>query len=336
MNLTIIIFLIISFIISILTTGFIKEKFSQKLLDIPNERSSHQQPTPRGGGLGFIIAFLFVGIIYQILSIYFPHLLINNTLKEQPLLIGLILTPLTITGLIDDQKNISALTRYTIQLLTSILIITNFDYLHFSWLEKWPLIGNIIEILIAIICITAVINFYNFMDGLDGIVAGVSAVQLTFIGLYFHQYSWLILVTGLIGFLYWNWSPAKIFMGDVGSTFLGAIMTINVVNHHNWIDTFAIIVISLPLTGDAFYTVICRLIRKENILKAHRSHIYQRLQQSGWSHRKVTLSYITITIIIALLIQFFGIIGSWIGLGLIIIFIFIGEIYLSSLNGQNN
>lgn len=328
-NLTLILLLITSFLISIFTTGFIKEKFSQKLLDIPNERSSHQQPTPRGGGLGFIIAFLFVGIIYQILTIYFPHLLINNNLTEKPFFIGLILTPLGITGLIDDQKNISALTRYTVQLLTAILIIINFDYLHFSLLDNLSLIGNIIEILITIIGITALINFYNFMDGLDGIVAGFNAVQLTFIALYFHQYSWLILVTGLIGFLYWNWSPAKIFMGDVGSTFLGGIIAIVIVNHHNMIDTFSTIVITLPLTADAIYTIICRLNRRENIFQAHRTHIYQRLQQSGWSHHKVTLSYVLVTVFIALLITFLGNLGNILSLILILGLIAISELYIT-------
>jgi len=328
MNLTLILLLIISFIISLLTTGLIKNKFSQELLDIPNERSSHKQPTPRGGGLGFVIAFLFVGIIYGILSYYFSDLLINNSLKQQPLLMGLILTPLAITGIIDDQKNISSLTRYAVQLFTAILIIINFDYLHFYFLENSSFIVTILEVIITIIGITAIINFYNFMDGLDGIVAGVTSVQLAFIALYFQQYSLLILVAGLIGFLYWNWSPAKIFMGDVGSTFLGAIVAIAILSQNNITDSFSAIIITLPLTADAVYTIFCRLIRRENIFKAHRSHIYQRLHQSGWTHSQVTSSYIAVTIIIEMLIIFSGNLGKILSLILTLLLIIITEFYL--------
>ncbi len=328
MNLTLIVLLIISFLISLSTTGLIKNKFSQQLLDIPNERSSHKQPTPRGGGLGFVIAFLFVGIVCGILSYYFPDLLINNNLNEKPLLMGLILTPLAITGIIDDKKNLSSLTRYTVQLLTAILIIINFDYLHTYLLENWSFIGTIIEIIITIIGITAMINFYNFMDGLDGIVAGVTAVQLAFISLYFQQYSLLILVAALMGFLYWNWSPAKIFMGDVGSTFLGAIVAIAILSQNNMTDSFSMIIITLPLTADAVYTIFCRLIRRENIFQAHRSHIYQRLHQSGWTHSQVTISYIIITLVMEMLIIFSGNLGKILSLILILLLIILTEFYL--------
>jgi Fuc2NAc and GlcNAc transferase len=155
--------------------------------------------------------------------------------------------------------------------------------------------------LLTIIGMTAFINFYNFMDGLDGLVAGVTAVQLGFLALWLNQPILWLLVAALLGFLYWNWSPAKIFMGDVGSTTLGAVVAIAFLSSNNTpASAWSAIAITLPLIGDAIYTLCRRLLRGENIFKAHRSHLYQRLQQSGWPHAQVATTYMGITFLIAL------------------------------------
>jgi UDP-N-acetylmuramyl pentapeptide phosphotransferase/UDP-N-acetylglucosamine-1-phosphate transferase len=184
---------------------------------------------------------------------------------------------------------------------------------------------------LTVIGFTALINFYNFMDGLDGIVAGVCVVQFSFLAIYLQQYQWLILISALLGFLYWNWSPAKIFMGDVGSTFLGGAIAIALLqNPDNLSLSWSAIFITLPLVGDAIYTIICRLIRKENIFQAHRSHIYQRLQKQGWSHQKVASTYIFITVIMSCTIFYFNFYGALFSLLLAIILIVISEQYLKS------
>ncbi len=316
------ILLVISFFLSLIAVGIIKQHLSQQLVDIPNERSSHTQPTPRGGGLGFIITFVIAIVVNQIFS--------NTPIYSKQNLLWLSLIPLVLIGIIDDWKGVPAGIRYLVQLITSSLIVIQCGAFPLPVLSQFGITGNIISMILTVIGITALINFYNFMDGLDGLVAGVSAVQLGFLALWFNQpLNWLI-VAVLFGFLYWNWSPAKIFMGDAGSTFLGAAIAIGLLNNNNNpAYVWSAMVIILPLVGDAIYTLFRRLMRGENIFKAHRTHLYQRLQQSGWSHAQVTTTYILFTLFIGNLNSLFGAIGAWVGSGIIIAAIFLGEMYLS-------
>ncbi|WP_354634716.1 glycosyltransferase family 4 protein [Planktothricoides raciborskii] len=323
---------LITFLLSLLTTGWVKQRFRQNLLDIPNDRSSHSQPTPRGGGLGFIIAFASISILTPILSSYFPKIFPNNILQitasSQILNIWLILTPLAIIGIIDDQRNVPASIRYLVQLTAAGIALFCFGPFPQPWLTSFGLPGQIIAYTLTAIAITALINFYNFMDGLDGLVAGVTAVQLGFFALYLNQPVWWLLAAALLGFLWWNWSPAKIFMGDVGSTVLGAAVVIPMLNTDNPTQAWTAIAITLPLTADAIYTLIRRLMRRENIFKAHRSHLYQRLQQSGWTHAQVASTYIGCTVLIALSILGWGAMGAGIGLALVVVGMVGGEVYL--------
>jgi len=316
------ILLAISFFISLITVGIIKQKLSQQLVDIPNERSSHTQPTPRGGGLGFIIAFAIAIGLNQYFSFY--------PIKEEQNLLWLSLIPLVLIGIIDDWRGVPASIRYLVQLLTSSLVVYQCGAFPFPVLSNFGTTGEIISILLTIIGITALINFYNFMDGLDGLVAGVTAVQLGFLALWFNQpLNWLIIAV-VIGFLYWNWSPAKIFMGDAGSTFLGAVIAIALLNNSSDpASVWTAVTITLPLIGDAIYTLFRRLINGENIFQAHRTHIYQRLQQSGWSHGQVAITYIVFTLFIAYLNSLLGETGAWISLATVTVAIFLGEIYLT-------
>lgn len=319
---------ILSFLISIVTTFLIKQYLSQKLVDIPNDRSSHSQPTPRGGGLGFILGFAVTSLIVAIIQVYLPEIS-SIDFKINILYLWLILTPLAVIGIIDDRYNVPAKIRYLVQLIVTIVAVISFGNFPLPWLTNLGIYGQIITIILTIIGFTALINFYNFMDGLDGIVASVSAIQLAFIAFYFNQPLWWFLVAGLIGFLYWNWSPAKIFMGDVGSTFLGATIAIAILNTQDHpIMAWSGLAITLSLTADAIYTLICRLIRRENIFQAHRTHLYQRLQQSGCSHAQVSIIYCLVTIANSILIINFHSLGSWLSLLLVTSAIAIGELYL--------
>lgn len=321
---------IATFLLSLLTTGWLKQRFSQNLLDIPNDRSSHSQPTPRGGGLGFIITFAIASLLTAILSPYFPQLSLGYNVEITSILqLSSILAPLAIIGILDDRHNLPASIRYLIQLAAAGIALFCFGPLPQPWLTSFGLPGQLTAYILSLIGITALINFYNFMDGLDGLVAGVTAVQLSFLALYLNQPLWWLLVAALFGFLRWNWSPAKIFMGDVGSTVLGATVAIALLNADNPIQAWTALAITLPLTADAIYTLIRRLIRRENIFKAHRSHLYQRLQQSGWTHGQVASTYISITLLIALSILLWGIVGAWIGLAVVVVAMIAGEVYLS-------
>jgi Fuc2NAc and GlcNAc transferase len=309
-----------SFLISLLTVSLIKQRFSQQLLDIPNDRSSHTQPTPRGGGVGFVIAFALTSTI--------ASFLLPSSLPLFPL--WLILLPLVIIGLIDDRQGVPSSIRYLVQLSSAGIATAYLGAFPQPWLLGFGMFGSIVAIALTLIGMTAIINFYNFMDGLDGLVAGCTAVQLGFLALYLHQPILWLLVAALLGFLVWNWSPAKIFMGDVGSTTLGATVAFALLNSDkNTSQTWSALAIALPLLGDAIYTLFRRLLRRENIFKAHRSHLYQRLQQFGWSHPRVALIYIGLTLLIGCSLSVLGVWGAWLSLVGILGTIILGEIYLT-------
>lgn len=292
---------VVSFFLSLLLTGAIKQYFSQQLLDIPNDRSSHTQPTPRGGGLGFILAFGITGWLAVALVGYFPQLLPDRVVTPNPLCLWLILTPLAIVGILDDRYNLPASIRYCVQLATAGIGVACFGTFPLPWLTQAGTIGEICAIALTVIGITAFVNFYNFMDGLDGLVASVSALQLAFFAIYLNLPVLWLLCGAILGFLWWNWSPAKIFMGDAGSTVLGATIAIALLNaSDDAVRSWLALAVTLPLIGDATYTLIRRLLRRENIFKPHRSHIYQQLHQRGWRHDRVAIVYLILTSLIIL------------------------------------
>lgn len=320
---------LVSCIFSILGVYALTRSLKQMLMDIPNERSSHTQPTPRGGGIGFILAFA--------VSVQLNQGIFNDPTISFSYPLWLPLVFLVGIGYIDDWKTLSSRLRYTVQLLVACMIVWQGNAFPQPWLESLGGVGTLLAISTTILGLTALINFYNFMDGMDGLVAGVSTVQLGFMAVWSQEPILWLLVSALVGFLYWNWSPAKIFMGDVGSTFLGAVMAITLLSQtgtteHIW----SALAITLPITGDAIYTLLCRTIRRENIFKAHRSHIYQRLHQVGWSHSKVAALYMSITLTMAIFIHAYEGVGAWMSLIGIAIAILCTERYLSTRKQQTS
>ncbi len=311
-----------TFFLSLVVTGVVRSYALKKsLIDIPNERSSHVIPTPRGGGLGFIVGF-------AVSLLVLPFFQISNLSPDY--FLGLILIPLAVIGFLDDRYNLPSSLRYTVQLSAAIIAVVHYGSFPQPWLESLGTGGAILAMGLTAIGLTALINFYNFMDGLDGFVTSVTAIQFAFIAFYLNQPIWYLLIAALLGFLWWNWSPAKIFMGDVGSTVLGAAIAIALIQSPNATIGWSSLAITLPITADTIYTLIVRLRRKENIFEAHRSHIFQRLQQSGWSHAQVTLTYSTLTAIIAGLIITLGSVGAITSLILAIIGILTAELYLKN------
>jgi UDP-N-acetylmuramyl pentapeptide phosphotransferase/UDP-N-acetylglucosamine-1-phosphate transferase len=154
---------------------------------------------------------------------------------------------------------------------------------------------------LVIVAVTAVINFTNFMDGLDGLVAGCMAVIISALALRLAAPLpiW-VLVGALLGFLLWNWSPAKVFMGDVGSTFLGAVFAGLLLQASTLSEALGLLMVATPLLGDACLCVLRRLLAGQRVFQAHRLHLFQRLHQAGWSHARVSSLYIAATAVLAL------------------------------------
>ena len=264
-------------------------KLRRRLLDQPNARSSHSQPTPRGGGVAFVLVAAAAS----------PVGWFGAAFSGQPGLAGtqlamvalpLLALPLAVVGFLDDRHNLSAGLRYGVQLATALLVILA-SPLPLPWLAL-PLL---------LIAATAVINFTNFMDGLDGLVAGCMSVALAGVALRLAA-PWPIwaLVGALLGFLIWNWSPAKVFMGDVGSTFLGAVFAGLVLQAPSWQEALGLLLVATPLLGDACLCVPRRLLAGQQVLQAHRLHLFQRLHQAGWPHARVSSLYIGATAVLAL------------------------------------
>ena len=262
----------------------------RRLLDQPNARSSHSQPTPRGGGVAFVVVASTSSAV---------ALVSGQTLACAAL--PLLAIPLAVVGLQDDRLNLPASWRYGVQLLTATII------LGFSPLVQ-PFALSIASgsllllpvLVLLVIVVTAVINFTNFMDGLDGLVAGCMAVAIAALAIALDA-PWPLwaLVGSLLGFLVWNWSPAKVFMGDVGSTFLGAVFAGLVLQASSWIEAFGYLLVATPLLADACLCVPRRLVAGQRVFQAHRLHLFQRLQQAGWPHARVSLTYISGTALLA-------------------------------------
>ena len=261
----------------------------RRLLDHPIARSSHVQPTPRGGGIAFVLVSV-VASAFGLLSAAFTPLMATP----------LFALPLAVVGLLDDRHNLPVSWRYGVQLATALGVVL-LSRLVVPSLDFWPVL------VLLVVAVTAVINFTNFMDGLDGLVAGCMAVAIAFAA-YELAAPWPIwaLVGALLGFLLWNWSPAKVFMGDVGSTFLGAVFAGLVLQATSWSEALGLLLVATPLLGDAFVCVLRRMLVGQRVFQAHRLHLFQRLHQAGWPHARVSILYIAAIAVLALALLWGG------------------------------
>lgn len=270
----------------------------RRLLDQPNARSSHSLPTPRGGGVAFVLVSCVANVLAWVMSA-------SSASLPLPLVAApLLALPLAVVGFLDDRDNLPASWRYGVQLATAFLLILVSPLVALS-------VGFLPVVVLLVIAVTAVINFTNFMDGLDGLVAGCMVVAITSAAIQLAA-PWPIwaLVGALLGFLLWNWSPAKVFMGDVGSTFLGAVFAVLVLQSSSWTEALALLLVATPLMGDACLCVPRRFIAGQRVLQAHRLHLFQRLHQAGWPHARVSSLYIAATALLAFALMWGGL--TWV------------------------
>ena len=263
-----------------------KKFFEKYFLDNPNKRSLHIQPVPSAGGLSFIIPLILYDLIFSYL---------NNF--EGSVSLSFLCIPLILISFLDDLIKVSPKYRYIFQLLTSFLIL-GFSNINLFLLSP---ILNICIFIFLVICITTAINFTNFMDGSDGLVAGSMFVFFLIINYKLNSdISIIILLGSLATFLYWNWNPAKIFMGDIGSTFLGVYFIANILQFNDIDEIAGLLLIASPIFGDALITIFRRFFKGQNIFKAHRQHLYQRLYLGKLSKKQVAILYISLTSIIGI------------------------------------
>src|SRR6266542_238887 len=272
----------------------------RQIMDHPNERSSHSIAIPRGGGVAIVILVLAAGL-WSASGAGWSQSLVY-------IFSGAIVAWL---GWRDDVQSLSPQTRFAVQGIVAAISIFGLGYFKVVTI---PMFGELqlgmIGIIITFLWIIGLTNAYNFMDGIDGLAGGVAlSAGIGWMWLSSNMHNtlafWvaLAIAASSLGFLGHNWSPAKIFLGDVGSTFLGY--------------TFAVLpLISSDKSGDALMlgtllmwtfimdagvTFIQRLLRRENLFAAHRTHLFQRLVIGGYKHSKISLLYIVLTLLAAVL-----------------------------------
>ena len=265
------------------------------LIDHPNERSSHSIPTPRGGGL--IIA-----------AVVITAYILSSVLLSTELSWGFVAGSVLIVAVswLDDRYSVSFSWRLLAHLIAAGFLIYSEGFVTSLNIPGIAVTINLgyIGAVLTFCWIVWLVNAYNFMDGIDGI-AGIQAVSAALgwllLGLSANA-SEIQLLAGTIlfaslAFLLHNWPPARIFMGDSGSAFLGFVFAglPLLVRTDGGIDRGFIAVIGIvlvwPFVFDSVFTLTRRLLRRERVWQAHREHLYQRLVVSGYSHRKTTMLY---------------------------------------------
>jgi UDP-GlcNAc:undecaprenyl-phosphate GlcNAc-1-phosphate transferase len=273
-----------------------------RIMDVPNDRSSHTVPTPKSGGVAFVSIFLIGSLwVYAVASV---------TRISDFHFFGFIVCAaiLAAVSFIDDITQKSFLFKLAAQALCAGFVLIADLVVRFA---NIPFIG-IVELgpfayFITFAWLLGLINTYNFMDGLDGLAAGVAVIAALFLAViafrensYFVYISSLILAAGVAGFLVFNLSPAKIFMGDVGSAFIGFVFAMLAVIGASYdrghLNFFLVPLLLFHFIFDTAFTFFRRLMNGENVLSPHRSHIYQLLNRLGRSHRQVANIYYFATV----------------------------------------
>lgn len=258
----------------LLTFVLLQSKAGKGIQDIPNERSLHEAPVPRIGGAGLLAGMLSGwALMFKSLEWWIVLPLV--------LLFGV--------SLLDDMQGLSVKKRFTAHIAAALILV----------LGSGLLVQNPIVALAVMVASVWMTNLYNFMDGSDGLAGGMAFFGFSMYGLasLMHEQDTPAMINfavsaAALGFLYHNFHPAKVFMGDAGSIplgFLAAALGLWGWQHGAWPAWFPLLVFS-PFIVDATVTLIKRSLRGARVTEAHREHYYQRMVQMGWGHRNVALA----------------------------------------------
>jgi UDP-GlcNAc:undecaprenyl-phosphate GlcNAc-1-phosphate transferase len=301
--------LLVTFLTSLILS-FICKKVAVHInaLDIPNERKIHKKPTPRIGGLAIYGAFLLGYMIYGV--------------ADDPRMISVLIGGFIIilTGLIDDIKPIKARWKFLLQIIAASVVVI-YGQMYFSDITllgltlKFPYYINMI---LSIFFIVSVINVINLIDGLDGLSSGICSIYfltIAIIGFVLHKFGGLDIIISLImlgatlGFLVHNFPPARIFMGDTGSMFLGFMIAIIALIGYKVATVTSIIIpvllLFIPII-DTLFAIIRRLLKKESIATPDKEHLHHQLLRMTSSPTKTVLLIYFINIIFSAISIFFA------------------------------
>jgi len=299
------------------TLTFLVRKIALKrsIMDVPNDRSSHDIPTPRGGGLA-------IALVWFLSVVVFHH---TGDISDElffALLSGLILV---VISFIDDILSISYSVRIIFQILSitiGLFFIGGVEHLDFGIFQ---INHTILLSIVAGLALLWFLNLYNFIDGIDGYAASEAIFLSLVIFLFSGNLLILFLGASAAGFLYWNFGKKKIFMGDVGSTLLGYTLGILALHENNQgeMPVLLFVMLSSIFWFDATVTLIRRFIDKEQITKPHKKHAYQRIVQAGFSHGKTVIYGMVINFLLLVLAYF-----AWNYFNLIILALCLNLVFL--------
>jgi UDP-N-acetylmuramyl pentapeptide phosphotransferase/UDP-N-acetylglucosamine-1-phosphate transferase len=296
----IIVFLFLVILSYLGVSYFIRIAWKYQILDKPNERSSHFAPVPLGGGVVIVLIVLAMGAW------------VANEIDWKRSLIYLVSASIMAwMGWRDDVRSLPPIFRLIVQSLIAMVSIWGMGYFK---VVAIPMFGDVqlgvFGILITFFWIVGLTNAYNFMDGIDGMAGGVAFVAaLGWMRLSSDTQTWFVFWVALaiasssLGFLGHNWSPARVFMGDAGSTFLGySFAVLSLLSADQGGDALLIgTLLMWTVIMDSFVTFLGRLIRRENVFTGHRSHLFQRLVLVGYKHSTISLFYMILTGVAGLL-----------------------------------
>ncbi len=278
---------VIAFIVALaLSLGLASPRAPLRIIDHPNERSLHQSPIPRTGGVAILLG-IAAGTLSLLVFRYPTSAMVD--VPEKPLVLICAFLTIGLVSLYDDWRGVRASWRLLVQFAAAVLILASRDW--FYGAPVWCTVAGVMFLVWSV-------NLYNFMDGMDGFAAGMSVAGFSALALA----AWIggehmmatgpaLVASACLGFLLVNFPPARIFMGDLGSTVLGALAGIALLAFHanGVLPVWLGILIFSPFVVDATVTLIRRVLRGERFWEAHRQHYYQRLVQRGWGHRKTVL-----------------------------------------------
>jgi len=272
----------------------------RQIIDHPNERSSHSMPTPRSAGLAIVILVLGTGLWFA-----------DGAGWSRSLIYIVCGAIIAFLGWRDDVRSLSPRIRFAVHALVAVISIIGLGYFKSVTI---PMLGEhqlgVIGSLITFLWIIGLTNAYNFMDGIDGIAGGVAlSAALGWMWLSSNMQNqfvfWIALsiAAGSLGFLGHNWSPAKIFMGDVASTFLGySFAVLPLLSADESGDALMLgTLLMWTFIMDAGVTFIRRALKREKVFSAHRTHLYQRLVIGGYQHATISSLYILLTLFAGIL-----------------------------------
>ncbi|APH03564.1 glycosyltransferase family 4 protein [Bacillus weihaiensis] len=279
----------ISLIVTLITTPIVKHiAVKYGFVDKPDHRKVHQSLMPRLGGLAIVFGVI-AGFIY--LKPQIPNIV--------PASIGALI--ILAIGILDDKYTLSAKVKFIGQILAASIVVfsgIDIDFITFPFGDRIEL--GTLGVILSILWIVGVTNAINLIDGLDGLAGGVSAIAIGSIlamSVLNNQFVivplCIILIGSIIGFLYFNFHPAKIFMGDTGALFLGySIAVISMMGLFKSVTLFSliipIIILGIPIF-DTFFAIVRRVLNKQRISAPDKSHLHHCLIAMGFSHRKTVL-----------------------------------------------